>query len=612
MKSKWLLLFAMVMLLATGLALTACGGGGDDDDDDRTDDDDDNDDATDDDDDDTTDDDDVTDDDDDDDTTDDDDDDDDVVFTPVYDSLRCAVPDPEGLGEGMTIGGGAIAGTVTAYVYEDLDGNDDGMCDAIAGADVNGETTDADGMAVVTISKAAELIVAKAADHWSWAYQADSAVMYFLLRADKSNIFADSATGEFKDGGTPLPYDNIIVGINNVLTAKIYLGAVVPGLARTSILSLDDAGLLPTATFPLGYETIGFDAATQDFTLEVGSVDLPSNIYLPELDLDATLTIPFVGTYGVTAAGINEQYVLPVMTGATEMALEGFVASIDIGGVVDMSTLIGIVVEILGGGDIMEVVLGLIEPVINDGLAFEHHGVVPDWNASGAPDIAVEPLAESGDTLGVTVAGADKASGYLSILAGEVGNRALWPMGMKIGEDVEFGVSSLDDTDYILLSAKTNVLDILAGSVAAEDIELTIAAKYADELADWGGDVSFGADDFLPAFDTDNTSYDDTTGVVTWAFPAKADLDLFMVAVLPDGGEVGLAVLPGDATMFDAVGAFDFVPGVDDVIVVIGMDLPNSVDINAFDPTSIVGYNAKAINLWTNYPIDELLEGLLP
>jgi hypothetical protein len=601
MKSKWMLLIAMILLLSVGMVVAGCGGGDDDDDDD---DDtvpaDDDDDATpgDDDDDDT------TPGDDDDDTTpgdDDDDDDDDttpgdVVFTPVYDETRCALPDPEGLG-GNTIGGGPATTDITVYVYDDY------TCAAIAGADVNGETTDSDGMAVVTASKGETLVVANAAGHWSWAYQADAAVMYFRLRGDLGGAVTDSATGNFMDGASVLDIENHFDGINAVLNAKVFIGAVLPGIARSTLLSLNEDALITASTFPMSYETFGFDDAGASFSLAVETIDLPTNVYLPDLDLSAVI----IG-YGIEASGVNEAYKVPIDAGATAHPIEGFAASIDIGEVVTLPTLTSIIIDLIGGGDIMETILGLVEPIINDGLSFEYQGVDPDWAGTGAPDIDVAAI--TGTTIDLDI---DAGSGYdfLNILIGEVGNRALWPMGITLGDATTFDAAPVDDGDYALISAKTNLLAILDGSTT-DPIELSLAAAYADDLDDFGGAVAFDNTSFLPVFDSDNTEYT-AGGVINWQLSAKADVDAYIVAVLPDGYEMGIAVLPGTVSTFDASTNFDYPANVDDdVIVIIGMDLPEQTDINNFDPTTIAYQNAKALNLWTNYPIDELLEGLFP
>ncbi|MDP8224106.1 MAG: hypothetical protein P9L99_12160 [Candidatus Lernaella stagnicola] len=590
MKSRWLFIVGLILLLS--VSVIACGGGDDDDDvtsgdDDDTppigddDDDDDDNDTAGDDDDDTT----------DDDTTDDDTADDDVVFTPVYDELRCTLPDPESLG-GDTVGGGAATGNITVYVY------DDATCDPVVGADVNGVATDVDGLASVpAATKGETLVVATAADHWSWAYQADAAVMYFRLRGDNTFSYGDSAVGEFIDG-TALALDNpqqtfTILSLGQLLAAEIFIGGAVPGLARSTILSLDDAGLVAEGLFDINY----------DFDGDAGTIALPTNIYFPEMDLGLNL----IGLLEASADGVNEAFNVPVEDSATEMALEGFVASLTIGEAISTDALLALIPVLIGGGDIIEVVLGLIEPIINDALAFEYQGVLPDWDTTGAPDIDVVSIDET--TLDVTTPGF-AGYDYLNVLLGEVGNRALWPMGLKIGDDTTFDAAAVDDGDYMLLSGQTNLLAIIDGSTI-DALELTFAASYADELGDWGGVVDFLAEDYLPVFDGGTTEYT-AGGVVNWALASKADVDAYVVAAIPADGEAGIAVLPGTVSSFDAAGYFDYtVNEEDDVIVVIALDLPASTDLNAWDPTAVAYQNAKSLSLWTNYPIDELLDELL-
>jgi hypothetical protein len=583
MRNKWYLLFAL--LLALGLLLTACGGGGDDDDVAADDDNDDNDDADDDDD-------------DNDDNDDNNDDNDDNDTDVEYDPITCTLPDPESLGDGVTVGGGPISGTITAYVFDDF------TCAPLASgaATVNGQPTDADGKVVLTTDKAAELVVAMAPDHWSWAYKLDAAIMYFRLRGDATGTWSDSDPADFLSGGSPLALENPdgnynIGNLGDLLATPIYLGLAIPGVARSNVLSLDFDHFFSETTFPLNYtyQVIGDDPVTD-------VVDLPANIYFPLLDISVNL----IGIASAEADGENAQYVIPVNSDQDVNPIEGIVLSATISEALSADALINIILTLIGGGDIMEVILGIIEPVINDALVFEYQAVDPEWDGTGAPDLDAVDIVSAKETIDLTIANDEAGFDYLGLLAGEIPNRALWPMGMALAVDgaASFAAASVPNADYALLVAKTNVLDAI---VSGDPIVLSFALRFAENLSEWAGGVALDDNtDFLPVF-AETTEY--AGGVVTWDLAGdKAAIDAYVVIASPDVGETGIALVPGTESSFDAAGTFDYTPADADVIALIGIDLPDGVDINEFDPTSLIGYNSTAINIWTNAD----LSGIIP
>jgi len=310
------------------------------------------------------------------------------------------------------VGGGAITTTITAYVY------DDATCDPLVSgaATVNGQATDADGKVVLTVAKAATTVTAMAPGYWAWSYKADAAVMYFRLRGDASGTWADSADGNFQDGGSALALDNpqgdyTLLNLGTLLSAPIYIGGVIPGLSRNTLLSTDIDHLIPEAEFDLTYS---FE--TDD------TIALPANIYLPTLDIGLNL----IGLVTADASGGNEAYKVPVNSDWAENPLEGFVASATIGEALSLDALLDLLPVIIGGGDIMEAILGLIEPILNDALLFEYQAVNPTWNGTGAPDIDVVDLITAKETVNLTVTNPAAGYDYLAILAGEIPNRALW------------------------------------------------------------------------------------------------------------------------------------------------------------------------------------------
>jgi hypothetical protein len=560
------------LLLALG---TFVGCGGDDDDDSSDDDDNDTDDDT-----------------DDDDTDDDDtDDDDDTEYT----KLACPTPDPEGINEGdedNLVGGGPISDTITVYVYNDAD------CTPIEGASViaGGEPilTDADGKAVITITKAASLVTAYKETFWAWSYKADAAVMYFRLRpADYGRGYVDTPGAQFTMSGAPLALENPSVnglgGVIGLLSDQIYAGVAFPGIARTTALSMDfEKGFLATSTF--------------DFTINGEATELPTNLYIPAFSFDA---------FDQVINGENETFQFPIVEGETS-PYEGIVLELSVGDVIsDTDALLALIDVLINGGDIMDAILPLVPTMINGGLEFKYVGNDPDWDGAGTPDLEV---VETSNQFTLTITGADSSYDYLGILAAEVPNRSLLPMGLCLVQSGQCNLkfAEIPGAKYVLFLGET---DLLTSNF--ESVNLNFALKYFNSTADFAGGVSVAASDFLSLFDGENTGYDTTTGEVSWTLESKADPDLYLVVYVPtcDGCPVTLATVPGaDNSYQPPIDALGITPSDDpedpDIVVVAGVNLPDGTDVNEFNPHGLLGYNSAALNLWTNYDILSLFGDL--
>ncbi len=573
MKERWFILLLAIAMFAFA---TGCGCGDDDDDDDSApaDDDTTDDDSTDDD---------STDDDTDDDTTDDDTTDDDTTDDDSdveYDSLVCDTTQPAG------VSGGAIGSTITVYVYDDL------SCDPIENATVilnDGDatdTTDADGMAELAIVDAAQTVTATAADCWSWSYKADANTMVFRLKCNSTASYTDSSPGDFTEGGSPLGLTN--PGLVGLFTTPVSLGVALPGVSRESILYTDFYGLLAGSTF--------------DLTLDTGDgpevTEIPANVYLPNLNL----AIPSV----FEASGENEQYVVPVNDDATTSPIEGFVIQVlvssilgDLGAIVDLIDCVGT------EPDILTCIGPLVTPLVNDGVSFSYAGAVPDWNGTGAPDIEVLDTQAKAE-LDVDLANADSDYDYLALMVAEIPNRALLPLGIGIvdGGSTAVDYADIPNADYMAILGATDLLQ--SGFTSAN---FSFAIKYAESVDEFTGGVSFDGDaDFLPAFDSANCSWDESTSTIEWALESGDTPDVYQIIYIPDDSscEQLLAQVPGSDTSFVVPEGACAAPSAADIVVVVGASMPDDFDGDNYNPLDVMSYDISAVNLWTNLDLTGL------
>ncbi len=565
----------IVALLALMVFAAGCGCGDDDDDDDSgspSDDDTTDDDATDDDstDDDSTDD-DTADDDTDDDTADDD--------TDVeYDSLECDLPDPASLGGGKLIGGVAPTGTIDVYVF------DGETCDPIENAEVahSGATyiTDADGHAEVTLTDAAALVTAWEDNHWAWSYTADASVMYFRLRPDEyAGTYSDSDPADFTQGSTALDLD--ATALSNLFSSPIYLGAALPGISLETLFGADYDNFFTQGSF--------------DLTLNTGSpevTEIPLNVYLPGIDIT-------VLTYGVE--GENPQFAIPVNSAAATSPVEGFVAGVDVAAAIpNLATLTSVITCVVANpDDILGCVSDLIEPILNEGLTIDYAGADPSWDGAGAPDIEVADGSAKG-SYDVSIANADSSYDYLAISGAIIPNRAILPTALGLADDngdLTLDTIAIPDADYGVLVGQT---DLLTSGLTS--MNFSFAIRWAESLSEWSSGVDLNADaDFLPNFDAGNTSYDEVTGELSWALEAGDAPDIYQIVYVPEGQKVIFAQVPGAATSWEPpVTEMGIVPGEGDFVVIFGIDLPDGVDVNSYNPLSVPAMKSSAVNLWTN------------
>jgi len=216
----------------------------------------------------------------------------------------------------------------------------------------------------------------------------------------------------------------------------------------------------------------------------------------------------------------------------------------------------------------------------------------------------------------LTVANPESAFDYVALLAGEIPDRALWPIGLRWTVDgaATIPAAAAPDASYLLTVAKTNALDILTG--VEEPLVVELATVFAGRLGDIASVSLDNNANFVTEFDADRTAY--ANGTMSWALGSDTALapDLFVVVVKPASGETGIAMMPytSAATFsFDASTIFGFTPSTSDLVFLGAVKFPTNgssePNANAYDPTTILGYDLPAINIWTNYDISGLLGG---
>jgi hypothetical protein len=620
MKTSWfILLFVLSLSLATCLAMTACGG--DDDDNDNNDDvvDDDSADDDDDADDDTSDDDTVDDDTTDDDTTGDDsaddtgddttDDDTDVEYT----SLNCVLPnDPGGILPNL-VGGGAISGAITVYVFNDV------TCEPVEGVSVylNDDPTpvltDVTGLAALTATSGEQKVTVLKydslgggdPDFWGWSYKADAAFMYFRLHPYQTGLtYADSTDGAFFADGSLLSYTNP-ARLLDLFTQPITIGLTIPGISRGNFL---------TALFAETDETGNYDFAnlfTQaDFALTLTSDTtdlyyLPANVYVPATDFS-------ILTFGVSVPD-HISYKVPVEIAATVSPIEGIVAQVDVSAAIPgQDELFALVTCILANTDnLRDCLEELVIPLINDAISFPYVGASPEWDGIGAPNLTLLQTAANSD-FELSLANNNNGLDYFAMSFAEIPNRALLPLGIGVvrGGKVQLKLAEIPNADYMIVAGGTDML-----AVDPATLNFSFTALYADDVHDLAGGANLDAvKDFLPLFDTAGTSYDGTTGTVTWALASESDaVDAYLIAIAPAAcAPEFYAVVPGTETSFTfPADLFHAGPSENDLVFVLGFDLPEDVNINVFDPTRILAYNGSALNVWSNLNVYDFIGDIL-
>jgi hypothetical protein len=513
-------------------------------------------------------------------------DDDTIIPDYEYPSLLCALPDPENLGAGKMFGGGPAGGGVTVYIF------DDETCapivNAVAKYNYQSFYTDVKGRTVLTGVPAGATITASKADYWAWGYQVDAAVMYFRLRPEYYyQDYFDSEAGHFTANGENLGLTNP-QNVGEALSNLMYIGLAMPGMGRDAIFAT-------RKYFAVNSEFV-LNLQNQEYTMEVY---FPDNFYLPDLDL--MLTIPGYGDLGMW--GVNEEYALPLRPGTPAMSLQGVIAGVEVGNVVNMENLIAVVEQILDGGDLLDILLPLVKPLLNDAITFPYVGAVPEWIIGGPPDIPVSEVGGNGEELPVSISNAAAGFDYVELFGAEIFNRTILPFGIATfeGQPAAMPYVEIPDADYLAVAAKT---DLLASDFTSS--RLSAAAQYADNVGDWAGGVTFDDADFLPFFDPAASHYDTVTGELAWEMEGEgADrIDAFWVVVMPwwsSAPEMVMFTLPGDArslNLYNQVTGFD--PCEWDSIIILALDLPFDYG-EGFDPSRILSYNIPALSLWS-YP----------
>ena len=260
-----------------------------------------------------------------------------------------------------------------------------------------------------------------------------------------------------------------------------------------------------------------------------------------------------------------------------------------------------------GGSGLVQCLAPYIPTALNEALGVAYVGVDPVWNGAGAPELeSVTPQ----HTLPLAVANSASGYDYLGIIGADVPHRALVPFGLAIAQS---GAGALD---YVEVTDAAYITGLIATDLLASDLtkaHFSAAIKYTTDLSAWTSGVSFdAAADFLPWFDDANTSYNGATGEVSWTLAAGGGQspDLYMLAYIPacKGCKVIFAQVPGTETSYQVpTSAMNITPSSNDVVLLFGFKLPSGVDINAYNPVGILGYDLAAVNFWTNYDILSLL-----
>jgi hypothetical protein len=146
-------------------------------------------------------------------------------------------------------------------------------------------------------------------------------------------------------------------------------------------------------------------------------------------------------------------------------------------------------------------------------------------------------------------------------------------------------------------------------------MNFSFAFKFANDMnnSGWNSTIEVSDSDFLPYFDA-STNYDSATGTLTWALESQATVDAYYVAFRSacNGCDTLIAVLPGTATSYTIPAAeLGLTPSDDDIVLLFGLDLPDGVDVNSYNPSAIVAYNVNAFNFWSNFDISAYVNDVI-
>jgi hypothetical protein len=516
-----------------------------------------------------------------------------------YPDLHCALADdPEGILPNL-MGGGPIGASVTVYVFDDL------TCEPISGASVYlnddsaGVTTNADGMATLNLpDRGAQMVTAMKfdgaggePDYWAWSYKADASALYFRLKPYQTAFsYSDSDQGVFKLNGTAIDAVNPM-NLIDLFQMPVTIGFSLPGFGRSGAIA--DLFLMAGDDYLFTMENI---VAQDTFAMDIDfgtplSYYLYGNMYLPEVALG-------IGAYSFSTED-HPFYYIPVETSAAVTPVEGFVMELDATKVFTGWQELVDLIDCIGAGDPMACVGEYIIPVINEALQFKYVGANVAWEGAGGPDIdALDTSARA--TFDVTLTAPDASLDYIALAVAEIPNRALLPMSLGVydGGAIAMDYADVPDADYIILAGATDMI-----SSGFEYNNFSFATRFTNSVHGFETGVTFDASDFLPMFDTGATSYDHDTGIITWALEEATDrVDVYLIGFGPSNlGPDTLAVVPGDqATYMVPEALLPEGPHQNDQILIVGLDLPDGVDPDGFNPSQILTYNFKAANVWTN------------
>ncbi len=517
----------------------------------------------------------------------------DVEYNPVF----CATADPMGLGENL-IGGGSITNTITVYVF------DDHTCEPIENAMViAGEIyyTDAAGFVEIPVTPSRErmTVAAYKADHIPWAYEADAAVMYFRLRPSNYDLdYALDWPGTFVADGEPMDFENprvlTVMNLAQLLTNPLYAGIAFPGFSRKSLAHTDfENFFLPDDPYRIDIETLwgGY------YFL------LINNIYIPRLVLSA------LGIYMLIPD--HKYFQFPIDASASETPLGGSMLKVELSQVLNPQTLQDLVEGFSQGEDILDALVSIIPGLLQRGISFSGAGLNAGWNGLGDPDIELKHIPDE-NTFTTTIENYDTEQDYLGILWAEIPNRAMTVMDLVMAADGAMDVQYqwIPDADYILTGVKT---DMVSSWFAQSNF--SFAFKYAEDSAAWAGGAAFDESDFPPFFNMNYTYYEPATHTVHWQIDQDS-IDAILVINQPGGYCYGpcstsFAMVPADQASYTFPDDYGWDGDDDDLTILVGIDLPDGVNVDEWNPMDFWGYDVKGMTIWMMPNIFYLLGELI-
>ncbi len=520
-----------------------------------------------------------------DDDTGDDDTGDDDAFVPdpmdvEYNSTFCTLNDPESLGDNL-IGGGPFSDTLKVYVFDDL------TCEPIQNATIIADQlyyTNADGMVEITPARSGQRVSAFKDQYIPWAYEANAAVMYFRLRPVHYDIdYAYDWQGTFLSEGEPIEFLNpqipTLLHLANLLNNPLYAGIAFPGFSRKSLMHVDMENFFPPEPYQIDIATLW---GAYYFLLT-------DNIYIPDLlfnVLGINMHIPD-----------HSYYQFPIDTNAPETAMGGALLKIDLGQVLNLQTLQDLIEGLADGEDILDSVIGIVPGLLQRGITIPGAGLNAGWDGLGNPDIELERIPDEQSFTATITNGADDAD-YLGILWAEIPNRAMTVMDLIMADNgvMDLQYEWIPDADYILTGMKTDMV-----SSWFAQTNFSFAFKYGEDSETWIDGVTFDDSDFPPYFNMNRTYYDPNTHTVQWEIDQDA---VDAVLVIHHPGEcigwcsTAFAMLPPDAASYTIPDEYGGVGSEHDITILIGLDLPDDVDVNNWNPVDFWANDVEGMTIW--------------